>query len=50
MKINLDELALECFDRNNKEHIEFFKKIRDGLENRFSGILSNISTKDKIKF
>lgn len=42
MKINLDELALECFDRNNKEHIEFFKKMRDGLENRFSGVLPNL--------
>lgn len=42
MKINLDELALETFDKNNKEHIEFFKKIRDGLEKRFSGILPKL--------
>ena len=42
MQIELDELTLITFNKENKKHLEFFKKILGGLENRFQGILPNL--------
>lgn len=47
MKIQLDTLSLVVFDRNNIEHINFFKKIAldATIKNRFTGFLSNLNAK-----
>ena len=47
MKIQLDTLSLVTFDKENTDHINFFKKIVHDttIKNRFTGFLSSLNAK-----
>ena len=47
MNIKLDTLSLVQFDKNNKDHVIFLKKIihDDSIKNRFNGFINRLNSR-----